>query len=145
MGPHDLQRYALTGLVNKTGIDKNIVDYICMGTVIQEVKTSNVAREAALGAGFSGRIPSHTVTMACISSNQAVTTCAGFMHAGVYDACIAGGVEFMSDVPIRHSRKMRALMLKLNKAKTAGARLSLLSQLSMAHFAPELPAIAEFS
>ena len=33
--PHDLQRYALTGLVNKTGIDKNLVDYICTGTVIQ--------------------------------------------------------------------------------------------------------------
>ena len=33
--PHDLQRYALTGLVNKTGIDRSIVDYICMGTVIQ--------------------------------------------------------------------------------------------------------------
>lgn len=45
------------------------------------------------------------------------------MHAGVYDACIAGGVEFMSDVPIRHSRKMRELMLKLNKAKTAGVCL----------------------
>lgn len=42
------------------------------------------------------------------------------MHSGVYDACIAGGVEFMSDVPIRHSRQMRALMLKLNKAKTLG-------------------------
>lgn len=47
-------------------------------------------------------------------------TGAGLLHAGVYDACIAGGVEFMSDVPIRHSRKMRELMLKLNKAKTAG-------------------------
>ena len=33
--PHDLQRYALTGLVNKTGIDKSVVDYICTGTVIQ--------------------------------------------------------------------------------------------------------------
>ena len=33
--PHDLQRYALTGLVNKTGIDRDIVDYICTGTVIQ--------------------------------------------------------------------------------------------------------------
>ena len=33
--PHDLQRYALTGLLNKTGIDKNLVDYICTGTVIQ--------------------------------------------------------------------------------------------------------------
>lgn len=45
------------------------------GTVIQEVKTSNVAREASLGAGFSQKTPSHTVTMACISANQAMTTC----------------------------------------------------------------------
>ena len=45
------------------------------GTVIQEVKTSNIAREAALGAGFSQKTPAHTVTMACISANQAITTC----------------------------------------------------------------------
>jgi len=143
--PHDLQRFALTGLVNKTGIDKSIVDYICMGTVIQEVKTSNIAREAALGAGFSDRIPAHTVTMACISSNQAITSCLGLMSMGVYDVCIAGGVEFMSDVPIRHSRKMRQLMLSANKAKTAGAKISLLSKIRPDYFAPELPAIAEFS
>jgi len=143
--PHDLQRYALTGLVNKTGIDKSIVDYICMGTVIQEVKTSNIAREAALGAGFSDRIPAHTVTMACISSNQAITTCLGLMSMGVYDVCIAGGVEFMSDVPIRHSRKMRELMLSANKAKTTGARLGLLAKIRPDFLAPELPAIAEFS
>ena len=68
--PHDLQRMALVGLMQRTGLDKDLVDYICMGTVIQEVKTSNVAREAALGAGFSDLIPAHTVTMACISSNQ---------------------------------------------------------------------------
>ena len=74
----------------------------------QEVKTSNIAREAALGAGFSDRIPAHTVTMACISSNQAITTCLGLMEMGVYDVCVAGGIEFMSDVPIRHSRKMRS-------------------------------------
>ena len=44
------------------------------GTVIQEVKTSNVGREAALAAGFSEKTPAHTVTMACISSNQSITT-----------------------------------------------------------------------
>merc|ERR1719447_1772077 len=143
--PHDLQRYALTGLVNKTGIDKSLVDYFCMGTVIQEVKTSNIAREAALGAGFSDRIPAHTVTMACISSNQAITTCLGLMTASVYDVCIAGGVEFMSDVPIRHSRKMRQLLMKTPKAKTVGAKLSLLGELRPSYLAPELPAIAEFS
>lgn len=51
-----------------------MIDYIVYGTVIQEVKTSNIGREAALAAGFSDRTPSHTVTMACISSNQAITT-----------------------------------------------------------------------
>lgn len=143
--PHDLQRYAMIGLVNKLGLDKSLVDYICMGTVIQEVKTSNIAREAALGAGFSDRIPSHTVTMACISSNQAITTCLGLMDAGVYDVCIAGGVEFMSDVPIRHSRKMRQLLMKVPKAKSLGAKLSLLGEIRPDFLAPELPAIAEFS
>jgi hypothetical protein len=35
MMPHDLQRHAFTGLVNKVGLDKSTVDYICAGTVIQ--------------------------------------------------------------------------------------------------------------
>jgi acetyl-CoA acyltransferase len=56
-------------------LSKELVDYIVMGTVIQEVKTSNIAREAAIGAGFSDHTPANTVTMACISSNQAITTC----------------------------------------------------------------------
>ena len=72
--PHDLARAALSGLLHRTSVPKDVVDYIIFGTVIQEVKTSNVAREAALGAGFSDKTPAHTVTMACISSNQAMTT-----------------------------------------------------------------------
>jgi len=143
--PHDLQRHAMVGLLNKTGLDPKLIEYVCIGTVIQEVKTSNIAREAALGAGISDRIPAHTVTMACISSNQAITTCLGMMYAGVYDVCLAGGVEFMSDVPIRHSRKMRQWMLSMNKAKGPAKQLGMLGKLRPDFFAPELPAIAEFS
>ena len=51
----------------------------------------------------------------------------------------------MSDVPIRHSRKMRQLLMKVPKAKTMGAKLSLLGELRPSYLAPELPAIAEFS
>ena len=82
--PHDLQREAFINLLRRTGLDPSLVEYICAGTVIQEVKTSNVTREAALGAGFSDRIPAHTVTMACISSNQSITTCLGLMSQGTY-------------------------------------------------------------
>ncbi|KAK1889593.1 Trifunctional enzyme subunit beta mitochondrial [Dissostichus eleginoides] len=143
--PHDLARAALQGLLHKTGLPKDAVDYIIYGTVIQEVKTSNIAREAALGAGFSDRIPAHTVTMACISSNVAMTSAVGMIAAGQCDSVVAGGVEFMSDVPIRHSRKMRKTMLSLSKAKTLGQRLGLIGSIRMAHLSPELPAVAEFS
>lgn len=54
MMPHELARHSLLGLLRKTGVDKELIDYIVYGTVIQEVKTSNIAREAALAAGFSG-------------------------------------------------------------------------------------------
>uniref|UniRef100_A0A1B0CR47 acetyl-CoA C-acyltransferase n=2 Tax=Lutzomyia longipalpis TaxID=7200 RepID=A0A1B0CR47_LUTLO len=143
--PHELARHSLVSLLKKTGVDKEVIEYIVYGTVIQEVKTSNIGREAALSAGFSNHTPAHTVTMACISSNQAMTTGIGLIATGTYDVVVAGGVEFMSDVPIRHSRKMRSLMLKANKAKTPMAKLSLLSTLRPGHLIPELPAVAEFS
>ncbi|KAK7503995.1 hypothetical protein BaRGS_00004727 [Batillaria attramentaria] len=144
--PHDLARAALQGILKRTGLPKDAVEYVVYGTVIQEVKTSNVAREASLGAGISNRVPAHTVTQACISSNQAITTGIGLIASGQVDTVIAGGVEFMSDVPIRHSRKMRKLMLAMNKAKTVGARLQLVTQmLTPAALTPELPAVAEFS
>uniref|UniRef100_A0A2K5MRG1 Trifunctional enzyme subunit beta, mitochondrial n=1 Tax=Cercocebus atys TaxID=9531 RepID=A0A2K5MRG1_CERAT len=143
--PHDLARAALTGLLHRTSVPKEVVDYIIFGTVIQEVKTSNVAREAALGAGFSDKTPAHTVTMACISANQAMTTGVGLIASGHCDVIVAGGVELMSDIPIRHSRKMRKLMLDLNKAKSMGQRLSLISKFRLNFLAPELPAVAEFS
>lgn len=144
--PHDLARGSLQGLLKRTGVPKEEIDYVVYGTVIQEVKTSNIAREAALGAGFSLQTPAHTVTQACISSNQAITTGIGYITSGYCDAVVAGGVEFMSDVPIRHSRKMRQLMLSMNKAKTPGARLGLITQmLNPKALVPELPAVAEFS
>ncbi|PNF25700.1 Trifunctional enzyme subunit beta, mitochondrial [Cryptotermes secundus] len=142
---HDLARHALLSLLRKTGIPKEIIDYIIYGTVIQEVKTSNIGREAALAAGFSEKTPAHTVTMACISSNQSITTGVGLIAAGAYDVVIAGGVEFMSDIPIRLSRKLRSLLLRLNKTKTIVQKLQLLSTLRPSYLVPELPSVAEFS
>ncbi|KAK2855977.1 hypothetical protein Q5P01_004712 [Channa striata] len=143
--PHDLARESLLGLLERTGIRKDAVDYIIYGTVIQDVQTSNVAREAALTAGFCDKIPAHTVSMACISSNQAITTAIGLIAGGQCDGVVAGGVELLSDVPIRHSRKMRKTMMSLNKAKTLGQRLSLIGSIRPAHLMPELPSVVEFS
>ncbi|KAJ8869247.1 hypothetical protein PR048_030819 [Dryococelus australis] len=141
----DLAKHSLLGIVRKTGIPYEAVDYITYGTVIQEVKTSNIGREAALAAGFPYSTPAHTTTMACISSNAAMTTGVGLIASGVYEVVLAGGVEFMSDIPIRHSRKMRSLMLQANKAKTLQQKIKLLLSFRPSFLIPELPAVAEFS
>jgi hypothetical protein len=67
-----VQREAIKGLLKKTGIAPTEIDYVSCGTVIQEVFTSNIAREAAMAAGIPLSTPAHTVTLACISSNVAM-------------------------------------------------------------------------
>lgn len=125
---------------------KEAIEYVTYGTVIQEVKTSNIAREASLAAGYPDNIPAHTVTQACISSNQAITTGIGLIAAGAYDSVVCGGVEFMSDIPIRLSRKLRSLMIQgAFKARTMKDKLGLLAQFRLGFLAPELPAVAEFT
>jgi len=141
----DLARLAIKGLITKTAIDPAELDYCVMGTVIQESRTSNLAREAVLAAGLPDTLPAHTVTMACISANAAVVAGAGAIATGAASAVICGGAETMSDVPIRFSREVRKRMLKSQKVKGFGGYLGLLKGLQFSHLAPELPAIAEFS
>jgi hypothetical protein len=62
----DLQRMVIKGLLTKTALNKNDVDYVICGTVIQEVRTSNIAREASLNAGLPNTIGSHTVSQVFI-------------------------------------------------------------------------------
>jgi len=143
---YELGRNALLGLVKKTNIQISDVDYIIMGTVIQEVKTANIARESALSAGFSDRIPAHTCTLACISANIAITSGIGQIMSGQSEVVIAGGVETMSDVPIRFNRKVRKHLLTMNKAKSVPAKLGVLGKILQSNpLMPELPAVAEFS
>ncbi|KAJ6217284.1 hypothetical protein RDWZM_008441 [Blomia tropicalis] len=141
---YELQRDALVSLMKRVNIPKNLIDYVICGTVIAEPKIPNVARDAMLAAGFPLDIPAHTVSQACVSANQAITSAIGYINSGTYEVVVCGGVETMSDVPIRHSRKMRKMLLAMNKAKSVGQRLSLATQLRPDYFAPELPAIAEF-
>eukprot|EP00010_Vexillifera_abyssalis_P000411 CAMPEP_0201552938 /NCGR_PEP_ID=MMETSP0173_2-20130828/19349_1 /ASSEMBLY_ACC=CAM_ASM_000268 /TAXON_ID=218659 /ORGANISM="Vexillifera sp., Strain DIVA3 564/2" /LENGTH=484 /DNA_ID=CAMNT_0047963527 /DNA_START=125 /DNA_END=1579 /DNA_ORIENTATION=- len=146
---YDLGRMALEGLIERSAADYSAIDYVVMGTVIQEAKTPNIARECMLGAGFPDTIPSHTVTMACISSNRAATTGMELIRSNQAGAVVVGGVETMSDVPIRVSRKLRKRLIGMQKVSKKGPLAiakHMLSGLSTKElFGLELPAIAEFS
>lgn len=53
----------LRGLLTRTSVPRDVVDYIVYGTVIQEVKTSNVAREVGSVQRFPGSLISATLKM----------------------------------------------------------------------------------
>ncbi|NXU92850.1 ECHB enzyme, partial [Xiphorhynchus elegans] len=124
----------LRGLLTRTSVPRDVVDYIVYGTVIQEVKTSNVAREVGYLQHFPLSPASPCSVCVCVCPSPGV----GMIAAGQCDVVVAGGVELMSDVPIRHSRKMRKTMLTLNRAKTLGQKLSLISKIRPDYFAPEV-------
>jgi acetyl-CoA acyltransferase len=145
----DLQRLAITGLLTQTALPKDAVDYVICGNVIQEVKTSNIAREAAINAGLPYHIGAHTVSQACISANAAITTGAQQIMTGHADVVLAGGCETFSDVPIRLSRNMRQKLITMNKAMKKGGPLGavrhMLKGFSLKDMALETPAIANYT
>lgn len=141
----DLGRMAIKGLVTRTGLAPDAADYLLYGTVIQEVRTSNLARECGLGAGLSDKVPAHTVTMACISANQAVASGASMILSGQADTVIAGGAETMSDVPIRFNKKMRQKLIAASKFKGIKDVPKFFKGFGPSYLVPEAPAIAEFS
>jgi acetyl-CoA acetyltransferase family protein len=141
---YDLARLGLTGLLTKTGISPKAIDYVLMGTVIQEAKNQNIARDAGLAAGIPNGVPSHTVTQACISANQAICSGINLIQTGQADVVVAGGVETMSDVPIKFSKPLRERMLASRKVKSTSKMLGLLKGLKLKDLAPEAPSISNF-
>ena len=142
---YDMGRMTLKGLLGRNDLDPALVDRVILGSVVQNVETSNVAREAALGAGFPTSVPAFTVTMACISSNQAITSGAELIRSGQADVVVAGGTETLSDPPIRVTRAVRKRLFAARKAKGAGDYLKLLKGLGPGDLLPEAPSIAEFT
>ena len=114
---YDLAREVLKGVLVRNALEPAHVDAVIMGTVVQNPATSNVARDAALGAGFPNTVPAYTVTMACISSNRAIADSVAMLKTGQAEVVIAGGVEVLSDVPIGFKKEVRQKFFEARKYK----------------------------
>jgi len=102
--PVDLLAQTLATLVQRTGIDAELIEDVIVGCVSQVGEQSlNVARNAALAAGFPESVPGTTVDRQCGSSQQAIHFAAQGVISGAYDVVIAGGVEVMTRVPMGSS------------------------------------------
>ncbi len=142
---YDLGRLAVAGLISKTKLDGNDVDHVYFGNVIQDINTSNIAREIGLAAGLPGTVPATTLSMACISSNITVTAAMESILAGHKNCAVVGGAEVMSDIPIRFRKKFRQKLLETQKYRKTSDWLRFLKGVRPSDLLPEIPSISEFS
>lgn len=99
--PDELVAMVLKAVVERAGISPEIVEDVIMGCVTQTGEQAvNIARIAALIAGFPVEVPGTTIDRQCGSSQQAVHFAAQAIISGDMDVVVAAGVESMSRVPM---------------------------------------------
>jgi len=98
--PDDLAAIAVRGAVDRVSFDPARVDDVILGCTNQAGEDNrNVARMAALLAGFPVEVPGQTVNRLCGSGLQAIASAAQAIKADEGDAFVAGGVESMTRAP----------------------------------------------
>ena len=99
--PDDLLAVTLRELVTRAGVDPAQIDDVVAGCVTQTGEQGmNIARAAALIAGFPVEVPGTTINRFCGSGQQAVNFAAQGVMSGAQDIVIGAGVENMSRVPM---------------------------------------------
>ena len=141
---YQLGQFAIKGLLDKTGIDVNEIDRVIYGNVISNVRTENVAREAAVTAGIPVKAPANTVKQACISANQAMCNAVDSIQLGRADVIISGGTECTSDTPIGYTKEMRKKLFAAQKLSSPLEYAKFATTLRPGDFLPDRPSVSEF-
>jgi acetyl-CoA C-acetyltransferase len=94
-----LGSFAIKGAIAKCGINKDLIDEVFMGNVLQANLGQAPARQAAIEAGLSDKIPCTTVNKVCSSGMKAIMLGAQSIKCGDNDIVVVGGMENMSSVP----------------------------------------------
>ena len=116
---YQLGSLVLEEAVKRSGVDKNDIQQVIMGDVLS--MTPNLARVAALVAGFDEGIPAFSVDRQCGSALQAVVSAAHAIAAGDAEIIAAGGAESMSRAPYFMPASIRYEGVRMNKFQVEDA------------------------
>lgn len=99
--PVRLAAAALEALRDRNALDTARVDDVVLG-VVEPVgeQGADIARVAALHAGYAETVAGVQINRFCASGLEAVNMAAGQVMAGQSDMAVGGGVESMSRVPM---------------------------------------------
>ena len=94
--PTDLLGATYTALMERSGIDPTVVEYVISGCVQQfGPQSMNVARNAWLQEGLPVETSASTIDLQCGSAQQAVSVATALIASGIHDVAVGSGVEHM--------------------------------------------------
>ena len=104
----NLAAQPLTAIRERNKLDPKLVDDVVLGCVDPVGEAGgDIARVAAIMAGYGDEVPGVQINRFCASGLDAVNFAAAEVMSGQHDMTIGGGAEF--DEPRRHRRRWRRL------------------------------------
>ncbi len=99
--PITLLTNVLRDLKDRNNLDTSLVDDVIMGCVTPVGEQgADIARTAALEAGYAETVAGVQLNRFCSSGLEAINMAGAYVMSGQIDAIVAGGVESMSRVPM---------------------------------------------
>ena len=104
VSPVELAAVPLRAVIERSGLDPARVDDVVLGCVdpIRD-QGGDIARTAALAAGYGESVPGVVVSRFCASGLEAVAVGTGKIASGEADFVVASGVEMMSRISMLSS------------------------------------------
>ena len=88
-------------LCERSALDSNFIEDVILGCVVPfGEQGGNIARIAALVAGYDHSVPGVQLNRYCGSGLEAVNFAAAKVMSGQVDLVVGGGVESMSRIPM---------------------------------------------
>lgn len=135
----DLGTAVVKELIARTEVPAKEVTLCVFGQVVPTLDWLNVAREVVLRSGLPKTTEAFSVSRACATSIQAMTSAIEAIRGGQHDVAIAGGADSMSDVPLGVSKKLTAALLEAQKAKSVAGKVKAFAKVSPKDLLPAVP------
>lgn len=139
LGNQELLTSAIRGLVDRFDLQGKRLGEVVAGAVIKHSRDFNLSREVTLSSGLAPETPAYDIQQACGTGLEAAILVANKIALGQIECGIAGGTDTTSDAPIGVGEGLRQILLDLNRARSAGERLKILSRFRPGDLKPEVP------
>lgn len=139
----DLMIATLQNLVNKTKLNNVRLGDVATGAVMKNAEDWNMTRESILKSGLHPHTPGYDVQRACGTGLETAAHIALKIASGQIESGIAGGTDTNSDVMGVFSHEFSWLMMELQKAKSLGDKLKVLTKMKPQFLKPLFPVVME--